>query len=121
MENMKHLMLILMMVVGFQTVWAQEDAAAPAATREVASVSANSASTSDTIIDPELMNKGVWAEPYFRGPNEPARETASNESTANAINNEKLPEQYLDVVEKIPTSEPALSRSWVEYKALHDD
>jgi hypothetical protein len=118
MKNMKYAVLILL-AMGFTKAWAADEAGAEAAdaNREVASVKP----ASETIIDPELMNKGVWAEPSFRGPNEPARETASSESTENAIDHDKMPEQYLDVVEKIPTSDPALKRSQVEYQELHRD
>jgi len=100
METMKYLALILLMLCGFGKAFAADGG--------------------DTIIDPELMNKGVWAEPYFRGPNEPARETASDEA-AKVAAGEKTPEQYLDVLQKIPSSDPAVSRTWLEHKAMNED
>lgn len=71
----------------------------------------------DCIIDPELMNKGVWAEPHFRAPGEPEREVASDEQ----LEYEREPSQYLDVLAKIPSSEPTVSRIWVERKILSED
>ena len=100
METMKHLTLIFILVCGFGRAFAADG--------------------SDTIIDPELMNKGVWAEPSFRGPNEPARETASSDAEKSSAG-EKNPEQYLDVLPKIPSSDPAVKRSWLEHQVMSED
>ena len=99
MKLMKYFALILFVVMGFGKVWASEE----------------------TIIDPELMNKGVWSEPYFRTAGEAPRETASNGSTEELIDSDKMPEQYLDVQESIPTSESSVSRAWLEHKAMSAD
>ncbi len=100
----KHFFLMAIFVFLGQFAWAQDES-----------------DSGVTIIDPSLMNKGVWAEPYFRAPGESPRETASQEAIASAATNEKSPQQYLDVLEKIPSSQPTIQRSWVEHKALSED
>lgn len=107
---MKYLVVLLLGVVGFSHAQAES---APA--EEVAVVA-----EANTIIDPQLMNKGVWAEPYFRSPGEAPREVASQDAET-AVNNEKSPDQYLDVLAQIPFSEPSLSRVWAERKILNSD
>jgi hypothetical protein len=114
MKIMKHLIPFLFVVFGFFSAQA-DDAIAVADRAPAAAV----VPVSDTIIDPELMNKGVWAEPYFRGPGETPRDTASSDDPNKK--QEKEPEQYLDVLTEIPSSEPTLSRAWVEHKALSED
>jgi hypothetical protein len=71
-----------------------------------------------TIIEPELMNQDTWAEPYFPSEEEMAREPSSDNGAKEYVKNS---DEYLDVLKKIPTSEPSLSRSWIEYKILHED
>ncbi len=72
----------------------------------------------DTIIDPELMNQDTWAEPYF-----PTEEEVLREPSSEAVQKEyvKNSDEYLDVLKKIPASEPTTARSWLEYKILHED
>jgi hypothetical protein len=81
----------------------------------------------ETIIDPELMSQETWAEPYFPSDEEvvrmaaidaqrePSSEVAANEAPV------KNADEYLDVLKSIPSSEPTLSRAWIEYKILHED
>lgn len=84
---------------------------------------------SDTvIIDPDLMNKDVWAEPSFLtgveaallAAQEAEREPASFAESENLeiVQNSS---QYLDVLKVIPNSEPSLSRAAVEYKILNQE
>lgn len=72
----------------------------------------------NTIIDPELMNHDTWAEPYF-----PTAEEVLREPSSEAVQKEyvKNSDEYLDVLKKIPSSEPTIHRSWLEYKILHED
>lgn len=95
MKAMKHLFIFTLFVCGSIPLFASEE----------------------TIIDPSLMNKDVWAEPYFRTPGEAPRETASAEGGSD-MSVEKSPSQYLDVVAQIPFSEPTMTRSWLEWKIL---
>lgn len=81
----------------------------------------------ETIIDPELMNQETWAEPYFPSDEEVAKmaaEEAQREPSSKVAANEapvKNADEYLDVLKNIPSSEPTLSRSWIEYKILHEN
>ena len=84
------------------------------------SVSAVARAEGETIIDPSLMNQGVWAEPHFRGAGENPRGVAAD-AAAGTMDNESAPSQYLDVLEKIPHTEPSLHRSWVEHRILNSD
>lgn len=82
---------------------------------------------SDSIIDPELMNRETWAEPYFLSAEELAQAEATfsarDPSSEVALNEApvKNADEFLDVLKAIPSSEPTLSRSWIEYKILHED
>lgn len=71
----------------------------------------------ESIIDPDLMNHDVWSEPYFPADEELAREPSSEEPHEYV----KSADEYLDVLKKIPTSEPTITRSWIEYKILHQE
>ena len=81
----------------------------------------------ETIIDPDLMNRETWAEPYFPSDEEVAKMAAADadrEPSSVVAANEapvKNADEYLDVLKSIPASEPTLSRSWIEYKILHED
>jgi hypothetical protein len=72
----------------------------------------------ESIIDPALMNQETWAEPHF--PSESEREPASQEIAAGEAP-VKNADEYLDILKNIPSSEPTLSRAWLEYKILHED
>jgi len=72
----------------------------------------------DCIIDTELMNKDVWAEPVFRAPGE---RSVADESSAEAKPAESDPTQYLDVLAKIPFSEPTVHKVWLEHRILNRD
>ena len=80
-------------------------------------MAASKASANETIVDPELMNHDVWSEPYFPSEEEISREP-SNESPREHIKNN---DEYLDVLKKIPASEPTISRNWLEYKIIHEN
>lgn len=87
----------------------------------------------DCIIDPELMNKGITAEPVWNveAPVEGQREIASlgvpqevsapemSEGEASTV--EKNPSQYLEVLKTIPSSEPSLHRGWFEQSILREE
>lgn len=72
------------------------------------------------IIDPELMNKGVWAEPVFRSP--PADDSRAPASQEEALNLSEVrnASQVLEVMPQIPSSEPTLSKVWLERKILNE-
>jgi hypothetical protein len=72
----------------------------------------------ETIIEPELMNQDTWAEPYFPSQEEMAREPSSENGAKEYVKNS---DEYLDILKKIPVSEPTLSRSWLEYKIMHEE
>lgn len=83
----------------------------------------------DCIIDPELMNKGITAEPVWgveAPPHQPGgRDIASVEpaqevSAEAAEKFEKNPSQYLEVLKKIPSTEPSLHRGWFESSILSE-
>jgi hypothetical protein len=73
----------------------------------------------ESIIDPELMNQETWAEPYFPSEQELSREPNSEVITSEAP--VKNADEYLGVLKTIPSSEPTLSRAWIEYKILHEN
>ena len=75
---------------------------------------------SQSIIDTELMNHDVWSEPYFPSEEELVREPSSDgdQPVREYVKNA---DEYLDVLKKIPASEPTITRSWIEYKILHED
>jgi hypothetical protein len=79
----------------------------------------------DCIIDPNLMNKGVWAEPIFTAPVQvSSRGPASVEDEEPLVVPSKLehnPDQYLEVQKSIPRSEPSLSQAWIEHTVLSED
>jgi hypothetical protein len=78
------------------------------------------ASASDCIIDPQKVMVHASSEPLFITPEEKAREVASQEGEASA-GYSREPNQYLDVLKVIPTSEPTLQRAWLEYKIMRED
>jgi hypothetical protein len=81
----------------------------------------------ETIIDPELMNQETWAEPYFPSDEEVAKMAAADaerqpsSEVAASDARVKNADEYLGVLKTIPASEPTLSRSWIEYKILHEN
>ncbi len=82
---------------------------------------ASVAFASDSIIDTDLMNHEVWSEPYFPSEEELSREPNSEAGAEPAREYVKNADEYLDVLKKIPASEPTITRSWIEYKILHED
>jgi len=77
------------------------------------------AGAAETIFDTSLMNQETWAEPYFPNEEELLREPDSEAMPQKEY--VKNSDEYLDVLKKIPASDPSISRAWIEYKILHEN
>lgn len=75
---------------------------------------------SDCIIDPAKVMVHAASEPIFMSAEERTREVAS-QSGGSEKSYSRGHDQYLDVLKAIPFSEPAVHRSWLEYKILKED
>lgn len=76
------------------------------------------------IIDPEKVMVHSTTEPLFLA--DEALSQNADRDVSSAKNDElasysRSPDQYLDVVQTIPSSEPTLQRAWLEYKILKDN
>ncbi len=82
-------------------------------------IGASLAVASDCIIDPEKVMVHAASEPIFLSDDKP-REVASQDVDGKP-HYARGHDQYLDVLKEIPFSEPAVKRSWLEYKIMKED